>query len=51
MLAVNANASFKNNGMLLLSKTGMVIKMAPIRKKIKKNSWSWAKEIFREIIF
>jgi hypothetical protein len=38
ILAAKASAIFKKIGILLLSKIGMDIKMAPTLKKIKKNN-------------
>jgi hypothetical protein len=38
MLVVNASAILKKRGILLLSNTGMDIKMAPTLKNTKKNN-------------
>jgi hypothetical protein len=50
MLAANASPNLNKTGMLLLLNIGMLIKMAPTLKKIRKNICNCINEIEIDII-
>jgi hypothetical protein len=50
MLAASARPALNKTGTLLLLKIGMVIKIAPTRKKMKKNTCNWGNGIENDII-